>query len=190
MLPVRPRPQFNVDMIGETGWVLYDFTPSAGGPQWSFVAGSAQATRVMLDRFRRDLIFTAAGYQLQFWCWASVDFRLVDSTYTNNIVSGQTLYFPDAFPQSITLPASFVPHELDAYQSNVSGTLFVSARFNNDAPTTSHQMTIAGRYHLNATISGTNATYRRASFSFPTTSGPIRCLIVGHHNTDWGSVTP
>lgn len=189
MLRVNPN-QYQVDRIGETGWVLYDFTFSAGGPQWSFVAGSASAARVQLDRFRRELMYTAAGYQLQFWCWSTVDFWFLDSIYTNNIITTQAVYLADSFPQSITLPASFVPNELDAYQTTVSGSLYVSARFNNVTTTTAHQMTIAGRYHMNATIHGTNATYRRASFQFPTATAPIRVLIIGHHNTDWGSVSP
>lgn len=62
--------------VGQTGWAAFQWQYSANGPQFSFMAGCCDATRIQLDRYRRNLIATSWRNHWQIFCWSTRDFRL------------------------------------------------------------------------------------------------------------------
>lgn len=73
--------------VGQTGWAMFDWAYSEGGPQLTFVSGCCDGARVQMDRYRRNLLAWNRVFQWQIFAWSTRDFELTAFDGASNVTS-------------------------------------------------------------------------------------------------------
>lgn len=169
--------------VGQTGWAAFDWNYSETGPQLTFVAGSCDAARVQMDRYRRDLQGLISGNQWFVVAWSTRDF------FMRHRRSGTVI-----FTQYANIKPQKTP-PIDVAVLNMREGRFVTG--------------IPTAYYLNRlttqvlNVQSDNVFGMQAAIMRPTLPGPtgttqffqfgqdsgfatIRVVIFGLHNVGWG----
>lgn len=185
MFRIDSRPS---EQYAGQGWAAFDWNHHATRPQFSFLAGNMDATRLQFDAYRRFLHVPQWAAQVQLWCWSQNDFMIEESRRTGTNPVLVATHYPQAWPDSVqtVVGAQVREYRFPNIQTWTQGT------FQNNYTTSAAQLTIAGRFfglfEFRTTTQGPGAfdPYGiRLDFVQPGTKSTVRILALGHQNHVW-----